>query len=145
MNLNEESLQFSKQLESIRKDVECTFGILKKRFNILKNTMNYHSKEKIDNIVFTCSILHNMILHFDNYDEKWLDLLLEDTITNSTNANVNFIQNLLSNILTINNNLPDYFYLNEIIQQEDSHFTLQNQLITNFGKLKLQNQIQWLK
>ncbi len=53
----------------MRKDAECTFGILKKRWLILKNHMLLHAKEKIDNIVFTCAILHNMLIEHD----KWQD------------------------------------------------------------------------
>ncbi|CAN0143666.1 unnamed protein product, partial [Pylaiella littoralis] len=40
---------FSKMLESVRKDVECFFGILKGRFRILKLRLAYHCREDIDN------------------------------------------------------------------------------------------------
>ena len=43
-------------MESVRKDAECTFGILKKRCRILKNHMLIHNKARIDNVVFTCAI-----------------------------------------------------------------------------------------
>ncbi|CAM9919969.1 unnamed protein product [Pylaiella littoralis] len=56
---------FSKMLESVRKDVECFFGILKGRFRILKLRLAYHCREDIDNIFFTCCILHNMLHSFD--------------------------------------------------------------------------------
>lgn len=56
---------FSKLLESVRKDVECFFGILKGRFRILKLRLAYHSRDDIDNIFFTCCILHNMLHSFD--------------------------------------------------------------------------------
>ncbi|CAN0270408.1 unnamed protein product, partial [Pylaiella littoralis] len=52
---------FSKMLESVRKDVECFFGILKGRFRILKLRLAYHCREDIDNIFFTCFVLHNML------------------------------------------------------------------------------------
>ncbi|CAN0019648.1 unnamed protein product [Pylaiella littoralis] len=54
---------FSEMPKSVRKDVECFFGILKGRFRILKLRLAYHCREDIDNIFFTCCILHNM-LHF---------------------------------------------------------------------------------
>jgi hypothetical protein len=55
----------------IRKDVECTFGILKKRFRILKNGVPY-SRAVTNAIVRTCAILHNMLLVYDGLDEyKW--------------------------------------------------------------------------
>ncbi|CAN0410174.1 unnamed protein product, partial [Pylaiella littoralis] len=56
---------FSKMLETVRKDVECFFGILKGRFRILKLRLAYHCREDIDNIFFTCCILHNMLHSFD--------------------------------------------------------------------------------
>lgn len=59
---------FSKTLESVRKDVECFFGILKGRFRILKLRLGYHSRDDIDNIFFTCCILHNMLHSFDGMD-----------------------------------------------------------------------------
>jgi Plant transposon protein len=32
------------RLDSVRKDVECTFGVLKARFRILRNGMRFHKK-----------------------------------------------------------------------------------------------------
>ena len=59
---------FSEWLESLRKDVECVFGILKARFRILKNAINYHYHEDVENIMFLCCILHNMLLTCDGLD-----------------------------------------------------------------------------
>ncbi|CAN0110840.1 unnamed protein product [Ectocarpus sp. 6 AP-2014] len=67
--LSENDLLFSKRLESVRKDVECFFGILKGRFRILKLAMAYQSQERIDNVFFTCCILHNMLHTFDGMDQ----------------------------------------------------------------------------
>lgn len=59
---------WSKRLESVRKDVECTFGILKGRFRILKVPIEYHSHDKIDNVFFSCCILHNMLHAIDGLE-----------------------------------------------------------------------------
>ena len=56
--------------ESIRKDVECSFGILKKRFQYLKTGITWHRKSDIDNAVFSCVILHNMLHEFRNIGSK---------------------------------------------------------------------------
>lgn len=61
---------WSKHVESLRKDVECTFGILKKRYCILKHRARLHSKELIEDIFRCCCILHNMNHTFDKYDER---------------------------------------------------------------------------
>jgi hypothetical protein len=78
------------QMESVRKDIECCYGILKVRFKILACPIQYHSRigkqvrvcldfnlvflliirmqeyiSKINNTVWTCCILHNLLLGFD--------------------------------------------------------------------------------
>ena len=61
--------KWSKHVESLRKDVECTFGILKKHYAILKNCLHLHSKEHIEDIFRVCCVLHNMNHDFDGYDK----------------------------------------------------------------------------
>jgi hypothetical protein len=58
-------------LESIRKEVECVFGILKIRFRILKYPMRFWNKETVDNVFQTCCILHNMLLHHDGHTHRF--------------------------------------------------------------------------
>jgi hypothetical protein len=53
---------FNSNLESIRKDVECTFGILKKRWRILDCGLNYYSMKECEMIFTVCCMLHNMLL-----------------------------------------------------------------------------------
>jgi hypothetical protein len=62
---------FSSNLERVRKDVECTFGIMKKRWKILNNGLMYRDIKVCEKIVVTCSCLHNMLV--DNMDIKHLD------------------------------------------------------------------------
>merc|ERR1712197_335341 len=47
-------IRMSEWLESMRKDVECTFGILKGRFSILKTGIKLHGFELTDQIWLTC-------------------------------------------------------------------------------------------
>jgi hypothetical protein len=65
------AVQWSEWVESVRKDVECTFGILKGRFRSLKLPIYFHNAEAIDNMFYTCCILHNMILASDGLDRRW--------------------------------------------------------------------------
>jgi hypothetical protein len=51
---------------SVRKDVECAFSLLKKRFNILAIPDRSYSQLILDLIMRACIILHNMI----NDDER---------------------------------------------------------------------------
>jgi hypothetical protein len=67
--VEEDKARWSEFAESIRKDVECSFGILKKRFQFLMNAITWCRKSDIDNVVFSCVILHNMLHEFDSYDK----------------------------------------------------------------------------
>jgi hypothetical protein len=53
---------FNGNLESIRKDVECTFGILKKRWRILDYGLPYRCMKKCEKIFHVCCMIHNMLL-----------------------------------------------------------------------------------
>jgi hypothetical protein len=64
-------IRFSKWLESVRKDVECTFGILKGRFRILKTGICLGGQQAGDRIFLTCCALHNMLLEVDGLDKGW--------------------------------------------------------------------------
>ena len=85
---------WSEFLESVRKDVECTFGILKRRFRWLKNAIQYHSEETLEAAIKTCAILHNMLLAYDGLDVfEWNtdwededpDMPVEDIVFHTTN------------------------------------------------------------
>jgi len=66
-----EHIRFSEWLESMRKDVECTFGIMKGRFCILRNGFRFHSIEKCDQTWLTCCALHNRLLFVDGLHKNW--------------------------------------------------------------------------
>lgn len=68
---NRSEIRFSQWLESLRKDVECTFGILKSRWRILKTGIRLHNTETADRVWLTCCALHNMLLHVDGLSEGW--------------------------------------------------------------------------
>ena len=53
---------FSSKIESILKDVECVFGILKKRWRILDYGIHFKSMEKAERVFMVCCDLHNMML-----------------------------------------------------------------------------------
>jgi hypothetical protein len=55
-----------------RKDIECTFGVMKQRFKWLKTWNSLSKKEDIDNVFFTCCILHNILLQHDGYLDQLL-------------------------------------------------------------------------
>lgn len=63
--------RWSQWLESLRKDVECTFGILKCRWRILKTGIRLEGMETVNNIWKTCCALHNWLLEIDGLDGEW--------------------------------------------------------------------------
>ena len=62
---------FSEWLESLWKDVECTFGILKGRFRILRYGIRLWGLDKTDQLWMTCCALHNRLLEVDGLCEGW--------------------------------------------------------------------------
>lgn len=64
--------RWSEWIESMRKDVECTFGILKGRWRILKSGTRVHGHEATDRVWKTCCALHNWLLDIDGLDERWM-------------------------------------------------------------------------
>ena len=71
-------IRFSAWLESLRKDVECTFGILKRRWRILKTGVRLFGVKAADKIFLTCCALHNWLLEVDGLDERWQDGVASD-------------------------------------------------------------------
>jgi hypothetical protein len=55
----------------MRKDVECTFGILKGCFWVLKTGICLQGTENADKIWCTCCVLHNWLLEVDGLGAKW--------------------------------------------------------------------------
>jgi hypothetical protein len=53
---------FSTNLESVQKDVECVFGIIKKCFKVLDNGFKFHSMAICKKIFYTCCCLNNEML-----------------------------------------------------------------------------------
>ena len=49
--------------EGVRKDVECTFGILKKRWMVLNNGILFHDINVCNKVFTTCCCLHNFLLN----------------------------------------------------------------------------------
>ena len=62
-----EAALWSKRLESVRKDSECGFGTLKKRFRVLRLPFLCNTRKRIDDTFRACAALHNLLLHHDNY------------------------------------------------------------------------------
>ena len=62
---------FNLRHSSLRNAIERVFGVIKKRFPILKNTSS-HSFDTITDVIIACCILHNFI-HIHSNGEDWID------------------------------------------------------------------------
>jgi hypothetical protein len=60
--------RWSEWLESVRKDIECTFGILKIRFQLFLRPLLFHKFADITNAWKSAIILHNMLITYDGRD-----------------------------------------------------------------------------
>ena len=65
------AIRWSKWVESMRKDVECTFGILKGRWRILKAGVGLDGVGAVDDIWRSCCALHNWLLDIDGLSGEW--------------------------------------------------------------------------
>ena len=67
--LTQDEQYFSVRLESVRKGVECTFGILKARFRLLWSKILFQKQNYVNAAFLACCILHNM-----NVDDDGVEL-----------------------------------------------------------------------
>ena len=150
---------WSKWVESVRKDVECVFGILKGRFRCLKLPIYHHDKEVIDNMFFTCCILHNMLLTVDKYDKRWeenINWAGNDGHHDSSDIPTIFkkhfrrskesLPSLDFSLLGINAVAHQYAIVHSDVEEEIevTHAGLRKQLIDHFFYCYQKKEIEWL-
>ena len=70
-SMKRSEIRFSEWIESLRKDVECTFGILKCRWRVLKHGIRLHGIESCDRFWLTWCALHNLLLDEDGLSTVW--------------------------------------------------------------------------
>ncbi|GJY36165.1 ALP1-like protein [Tanacetum coccineum] len=64
---DEKNVVFKRRQESARKDVERAFGVLQGRWRIIAQPVRALTVNKLRRIMYTCIILHNMILKNQRY------------------------------------------------------------------------------
>lgn len=150
---------WSRWVESVRKDVECTFGILKGRFRCLKLPIYYQDKVVIDNMFFTCCILHNVLLSLDGLDVRWEkginwqgqygDHDAEDmpSIFRRHRLRVAATTKTDYSLIGINAVANNYAIVHGDIAEEieETHGTLKVKLIKHFCYKYRRHEIRWLK
>lgn len=109
--------------EGARKDVECAFGVLQSRFDIVRRPARLWKREDVINIMQSCVILHNMIVE----DEKELVRVSLDLNENASTAMV-----LPAEVHTSDNPNPcfaDVLRRNSAIQARPTHRQLRDDLV----------------
>lgn len=136
--VNKQDTMFSKWLESVRKDVECFFGRVKGRFRILKLPLLFRQKIHIDNIWFTCCILHNLLHEYDGLDK------LEDNVhwAGQDGLHDAWIADPETDVSTVG--MRSGGVGEEKMERESEHDLLKNALIESFTYRAMRNDITWL-
>ncbi|XP_057770220.1 uncharacterized protein LOC130990035 [Salvia miltiorrhiza] len=71
---DEKSKRFKVMQEAARKDIERAFDVLQSRWAIIKGPARLWSKAELSDIMFTCIILHNMIVQDEGeHGTEWAD------------------------------------------------------------------------
>jgi hypothetical protein len=74
---------FSRALESARKDVERCFGVMQARWNIITQPCRLWNTSVISDVMYACIIIHNMIIE----DESGRDLkILTPEVASSSSS-----------------------------------------------------------
>ena len=123
--ISQKELRWSKWVESIRKDVECLFGIQKKRFKVLQSGIMVHGVRVTDKIWMTCSALHNFLID-ENGDEPW---------DNHMNVNSDYARNIIPCTTDLNNR-P--IAINSLSRNE-----FRDKLINHFDILWKHGMVKW--
>ena len=131
--------RWSKWIESMRKDVECTFGILKYRFKCLHSGVRLHGLGTTDRLWLSCCALHNMILCADGQDSNW-----------SSSADSEYVRNLglivgndATRDLQINWEEIEVLASDPIPVRSLSLTTFRERLVEHFDILWRANKIRW--
>ena len=118
-------------LESIHKDVERTFGVMKKRFRILKVPLLFREAAFVQDIFLTCVVLHNMLLEYDHqFDDGNFRYGMGAEITRTNRRRV-----LLNNVRRLLRVGDDYSFMGrddvELTTEVDSGFEMMRKTLAD--------------
>lgn len=149
-------------LESVRKDVECFFGIFKCRFRYFLKPIESHSIFTIQSAFHCCCILHNMILEYDkgflHEISFWEDESINEIDPDSINENN--IQDFLNRYhgVEVNGTYRSIsYFLNDLSPSSNQarvalklsccqdKAKLKSMLVKSFGIQMTLNQVVWPK
>ena len=120
----------------MRKDVECTFGIMKQRFSILRYGVRMEKIKNVDEIWLTCCALHNKLIFIDGLDKDW-DIFKE--VNNNVNQSNNETNTVPFSISRLNRNLNSFnsHCMNIIHESVFKEYTINGNRVVNKMPLDL--------
>ena len=131
---------WSERVESVRKCVECTFGILKKRFRILRRDFECQKPGQIFNTFKACCAMHNILLRHDrrdtmgHYEADWLDgYLARHRVETLEGDRAKHVVRGPRNLTGARSQL------------EPGHTVLREQLITHLAQATARAELRWLR
>jgi hypothetical protein len=166
LNVDPDFIAWRKRLESVRKDIEDTFGILKGRFRILKLPINYHKKEQIDNVVHCVCALHNLLRDWDGLSEwekgadwKGVDSLFDKDVDGSPNPYVRGqrivghedyssrgIQQFANDVIIQQEfDISQNKFVECRVEETAEFYNLQRKLVKHFTVAAKKNELVWLR
>jgi hypothetical protein len=116
MPQDEKRAHFAERQEAVRKDVERCFGVLQARFAIIRNPCRHWSMAIISDIMFTCCILHNMILEDEEIVEGLEDIIPELQADDVPMERGLTFQQLVSSTIEIENSGTHYALRGDLIE-----------------------------
>lgn len=142
---------FSERIESVRKDVECAFGVLKKKFRVLHGPFTQRHSWRINGIFKTCCFLFNFDLECQqktSFNIIWKKTVVTNFQTRQEDVNArNLVYNdsakdfheAMQNIPE--STLPPLRF--RAVADLEMHRQLRNVLAENFAIRKRMNIIYW--
>ena len=151
--MNGPEILWSEMLESVRKDIECTFGVLKQRFRILRNGITLQTEAAIEALVKTCCIINNMLLIHDGLYDRWEDNINWEKLSPDFNDEQVQDESLYTDAAVVEPNMRTF--INEIAKQNirrgtsfvanytPQHQILRDALIVSYNKQYNIGETQW--
>ena len=79
MPISDKDKLFAQEREAKRKDIERAFGVLRRRWCILKRPARLYDRGQLERVVLACIVLHNMIVEDEKEEDIEENLDLNET------------------------------------------------------------------
>ena len=127
--------------------MECTFGVLKKRFKALKNALLIESKEDINTLFFAACVFHNMLHAHDGRYERWgEDGSVDEADEIDEEEELQYLSYQASDLQWRLGGMPKGFSENEIPEGQTfkgNHGGLRDALVEHHEFLHKENRLKW--